>query len=146
MRISGQRVVFVLKGIVTMSFKTPSELKYIKSHEWIKIEGNTATIGISDYAQDSLGDVVYVELPDVGATFAAGAAFGAVESVKASSDLYVPAGGTVIEVNTAATEQTDLVNTDPYGNGWLIKITLSGDQEELMDAAAYAAFVDSIKH
>ncbi|MFN5059995.1 MAG: glycine cleavage system protein GcvH [Chloroflexota bacterium] len=129
-----------------MSFKTPSELKYIKSHEWIKIEGNTATIGISDYAQDSLGDVVYVELPDVGATFAAGAAFGAVESVKASSDLYVPAGGTVIEVNTAATEQTDLVNTDPYGNGWLIKITLSGDQEELMDAAAYAAFVDSIKH
>jgi glycine cleavage system H protein len=129
-----------------MSFKTPSELKYIKSHEWIKIEGNTATIGISDYAQDSLGDVVYVELPDVGATFAAGAAFGAVESVKASSDLYVPAGGTVIEVNTAATEQTDLVNTDPYGNGWLIKITLSGDQEELMDAAAYTAFVDSIKH
>lgn len=146
LRISGQRVVFVLKGIVTMSFKTPSELKYIKSHEWIKIEGNTATIGISDYAQDSLGDVVYVELPDVGATFAAGAAFGAVESVKASSDLYVPAGGTVIEVNTAATEQTDLVNTDPYGNGWLIKITLSGDQEELMDAAAYTAFVDSIKH
>ena len=129
-----------------MSFKTPSELKYIKSHEWIKIEGNTATIGISDYAQDSLGDVVYVELPDVGATFAAGAAFGAVESVKASSDLYVPAGGTVIEVNTAATEQTDLVNTDPYGNGWLIKITLSGDQEELMDAAAYAVYVDSIKH
>jgi glycine cleavage system H protein len=136
----------MLKGTVTMSFKTPSELKYIKSHEWIKIEGNTATIGISDYAQDSLGDVVYVELPDVGATFAAGAAFGAVESVKASSDLYVPAGGTVIEVNTAATEQTDLVNTDPYGNGWLIKITLSGDQEELMDAAAYTAFVDSIKH
>ena len=146
LRISGQRVVFVLKGIVTMSFKTPSELKYIKSHEWIKIEGNTATIGISDYAQDSLGDVVYVELPDVGATFAAGAAFGAVESVKASSDLYVPAGGTVIEVNTAATEQTDLVNTDPYGNGWLIKIKLSGDQGELLDAAAYAAFVDSIKH
>jgi glycine cleavage system H protein len=136
----------MLKGTVTMSFKTPSELKYIKSHEWIKIEGNTATIGISDYAQDSLGDVVYVELPDVGATFAAGAAFGAVESVKASSDLYVPAGGTVIEVNTAATEQTDLVNTDPYGNGWLIKITLSGDQEELMDAAAYAVYVDSSKH
>ena len=129
-----------------MSFKTPSELKYIKSHEWIKIEGDTATIGISDYAQDSLGDVVYVELPDVGASFAAGAAFGAVESVKASSDLYVPAGGEVIEVNTAATEQTDLVNTDPYGNGWLIKIKLSGDQEELLDAATYAAFVDSIKH
>ena len=129
-----------------MSFKTPSELKYIKSHEWIKIEGDTATIGISDYAQDSLGDVVYVELPDVGASFAAGDAFGAVESVKASSDLYVPAGGEVIEVNTAATEQTDLVNTDPYGNGWLIKIKLSGDQGDLLDATAYAAFVDSIKH
>lgn len=129
-----------------MSFKTPSDLKYIKSHEWIKIEGDTATIGISDYAQDSLGDVVYVELPDVGASFAAGDAFGAVESVKASSDLYVPAGGEVIEVNTAATEQTDLVNTDPYGNGWLIKIKLSGDQGDLLDATAYAAFVDSIKH
>ena len=129
-----------------MSFKTPSELKYIKSHEWIKIEGDTATIGISDYAQDSLGDVVYVELPDVGTSFAAGDAFGAVESVKASSDLYVPAGGEVIEVNTAATEQTDLVNTDPYGNGWLIKIKLSGDQGDLLDATAYAAFVDSIKH
>ena len=129
-----------------MSFKTPSELKYIKSHEWIKIEGDTATIGISDYAQDSLGAVVYVELPDVGTSFAAGAAFGAVESVKASSDLYMPAGGEVIEVNTAATEQTDLVNTDPYGNGWLIKIKLGGDQGELLDATAYAAFVDSIKH
>ena len=129
-----------------MSFKTPSELKYIKSHEWIKIEGDTATIGISDYAQDSLGAVVYVELPDVGTSFAAGDAFGAVESVKASSDLYVPAGGEVIEVNTAATEQTDLVNTDPYGNGWLIKIKLGGDQGELLDATAYAAFVDSIKH
>jgi glycine cleavage system H protein len=129
-----------------MSFKTPSELKYIKSHEWIKIEGDTATIGISDYAQDSLGDLVYVELPDVGASFGAGDAFGAVESVKASSDLYVPAGGEVIEVNTAATEQTDLVNIDPYGNGWLIKIKLSGDQGDLLDATAYAAFVDSIKH
>ena len=129
-----------------MSFKTPSELKYIKSHEWIKIEGDTATIGISDYAQDSLGDVVYVELPDVGASFGAGDAFGAVESVKASSDLYMPAGGEVIEVNTATTEQTDLVNTDPYGNGWLIKIKLGGDQGELLDATAYAAFVDSIKH
>lgn len=129
-----------------MSFKTPSELKYIKSHEWIKIEGDTATIGISDYAQDSLGDVVYVELPDVGASFAAGDTFGAVESVKASSDLYVPAGGEVIEINTATTEQTDLVNTDPYGNGWLIKIKLSGDQGELLDADTYAAYVDSIKH
>ena len=79
-----------------MSFKTPSNLKYLNSHEWILIEGDTATIGITDYAQDSLGDVVYVDLPAVGDRFAAGSTFGAVESVKASSDLYVPAGGTVI--------------------------------------------------
>ncbi len=129
-----------------MSFKTPSNLKYLNSHEWILIEGDTATIGITDYAQDSLGDVVYVELPAVGDRFAAGTTFGAVESVKASSDLYVPAGGTVIAINEQVTEQTELVNTDPYGNGWLIKISLSGDQGDLLDAAAYTAFVDSIKH
>lgn len=129
-----------------MSFKTPDNLKYLSSHEWIHIEGDTATIGITDYAQDSLGDVVYVDLPAVGDRFAAGATFGAVESVKASSDLYVPAGGTVIAINEQVTEQTELVNTDPYGNGWLIKISLSGDQGDLLDAAAYTAFVDSIKH
>lgn len=129
-----------------MSFKTPDNLKYLSSHEWIHIEGDTATIGITDYAQDSLGDVVYVDLPAVGDRFAAGATFGAVESVKASSDLYVPAGGTVIAINEQITEQTELVNTDPYGNGWLIKISLSGDQGDLLDAAAYTAFVDSIKH
>jgi len=129
-----------------MSFKTPDNLKYLSSHEWIHIEGDTATIGITDYAQDSLGDVVYVDLPAVGDRFAAGATFGAVESVKASSDRYVPAGGTVIAINEQVTEQTELVNTDPYGNGWLIKISLSGDQGDLLDAAAYAAFVDSIKH
>ncbi|MFM7680029.1 MAG: glycine cleavage system protein GcvH [Roseiflexaceae bacterium] len=129
-----------------MSFKTPGNLKYLSSHEWILIEGDTATIGITDYAQDSLGDVVYIELPDVGTTLAAGAEFGVVESVKASSELYLPAAGTVIAVNDEVKERTDLVNTDPFGAGWMLKITLTGGQGDLMDATAYAAYVDSIKH
>jgi glycine cleavage system H protein len=129
-----------------MSFKTPSNLKYLNSHEWINIEGNTATIGITDYAQDSLGDVVYIDLPAIGDHFAAGTVFGAVESVKASSDLYMPAGGTITAINEQAADQTDLVNTDPYGNGWLIKIELSGDMGAVLDADAYAAFVDTLDH
>jgi len=129
-----------------MSFKTPGNLKYLSSHEWILIEGNTATVGITDYAQDSLGDVVYIELPDVGTTLAAGAEFGVVESVKASSELYLPAAGTVVAVNDDVKERTDLVNTDPFGAGWMLKITLTGDHGDLMDATAYAAYVDSIKH
>lgn len=129
-----------------MSFKTPTNLQYLASHEWILIEGDIATVGISDYAQDALGDVVYVDLPDVGATFAAGAEFGVAESVKASSELYLPAGGEVIAVNGDVSQQTDLVNTDPYGKGWLVRIKLSGDKADLLDAAAYVALVDSIKH
>ena len=129
-----------------MSFKTLSTLQYLSSHEWILVEGDTATIGITDYAQDSLGDVVYVDLPAIGTTFSAGAEFGVVESVKASSELYTPAGGTVIAVNAAVSERTELVNTDPYGNGWLIKIRLDGTTAKLLDAAAYATLVDSIKH
>jgi glycine cleavage system H protein len=129
-----------------MSFKTPANLQYLSSHEWILIEGDIATVGISDYAQDALGDVVYVDLPDVGATFAAGAEFGVAESVKASSELYLPAAGEVIAVNDDVSQQTDLINTDPYGKGWLVRIKLSGDKADLLDAAAYVALVDSIKH
>ena len=129
-----------------MSFKTPTNLQYLASHEWILIEGDIATVGISDYAQDALGDVVYVDLPDVGATFAAGAEFGVAESVKASSELYLPAAGEVIAVNGDVSQRTDLVNTDPYGKGWLVRIKLSGDKAPLLDAAAYTALVDSIKH
>ena len=129
-----------------MSFKTPSNLQYLSSHEWILIEGDHATIGITDYAQDSLGDVVYVDMPAVGTTFAAGAEFGVVESVKASSELYTPAGGTVSEVNALVSERTELVNTDPYGQGWLIKIRLDGSTGTLFDASAYTALVESIKH
>lgn len=125
--------------------KTPSDLKYTKNDEWLRIEGDMGTIGISDYAQDQLNDIVYVEFPDVGAVYKAGDSFGVVESVKAASDIYVPVGGTVIEVNRALEDQPELINTDPYGTGWLIKIRLSNPAEAdaLMDAAAYIEYCKS---
>jgi glycine cleavage system H protein len=129
-----------------MAFKTPAELQYTKTHEWIKIEGDSATVGISDYAQDSLGDVVYVELPDVGASYESGQPFGAVESVKAASDLYLPVGGEVIEVNTPLLDHPELLNSDPYGDGWLIKIKLAQGVGALMSAESYEKYVDEIKH
>ena len=129
-----------------MAFKTPAELQYTKTHEWIKIEGDGATVGISDYAQDSLGDVVFVELPEVGASFEAGQPFGAVESVKAASELNMPVGGEVIEANTLLLDRPDLLNNDPYGDGWLIKIKLAQGVGALMSAEAYEKYVDEIKH
>jgi len=129
-----------------MAFKTPAELQYTKTHEWIRIEGDSATVGISDYAQDSLGDVVYVELPDVGAGYDAGQPFGAVESVKAASDLNLPVGGEVIEVNEPLLNQPELLNSDPYGEGWLVKIKLAPGVGALMSAEAYEKYVDEIKH
>jgi glycine cleavage system H protein len=128
-----------------MSFNTPAELKYAKSHEWARTEGDLVVVGITDYAQDALGDVVYIELPEAGVSLAATAIFGAVESVKAASDLYMPVGGIVEEVNTALLDSPELINSDPYGAGWMLKIRVSGDAD-LLDAAAYAAFVDSVKH
>ncbi len=115
----------------------PETLQYTRSDEWIKIDGDVATIGISDYAQHELGDVVYVELPEVGASVSAGAAFGVVESVKAVSDLVSPVSGEVVEANTPATENPSLINTSPYGEGWLIRVRLSTRNPDLMDAAAY---------
>jgi len=129
-----------------MAFKTPAELQYTKSHEWIKIEGDSATVGISDYAQDSLGDVVYVELPDLGASYDSGQPFGAIESVKAASDLNLPVGGEVIEINAPLLNQPELLNSDPYGAGWLIKIKLAPGVGALMSAEAYEKYVDEIKH
>ena len=129
-----------------MAFKIPKDLQYTKTHEWIKIEGEEATIGISDYAQDALGDVVYVELPEVGASYEAGAAFGAVESVKAASDLYMPVAGEIIEVNEPLTQQPELLNSDSYGSGWLIKIKVAPGVGALMSADAYTKYVDEIKH
>lgn len=128
-----------------MSFTTPSELKYTKTHEWVRVEGDQVVIGITDYAQDALGDVVYIDLPAEGTTLAAEVVFGAVESVKAASDLYMPVAGTITAVNSALLDNPELINSDPYGAGWMLKVSTTADGP-LIDAAAYEAFVDSIKH
>ena len=122
--------------------KTPSDLKYTKNDEWLKIEGDTATIGISDYAQDALNDIVYVEFPDVGVNFKQGATFGVVESVKAASDIFMPIGGTITDVNKSLEDSPETINTDPYGKGWLIKIKVADAAEanSLMDSVAYIEF------
>ena len=117
----------------------PAELKYSKSHEWVKMEGDVAVIGISDFAQDALGDVVFVNLPGVGDAAAAGEAFGDVESVKAVSDLVSPVSGEIVEVNEALADAPEALNSDPYGS-WIIKVSGITDTEELLDAAAYEAF------
>jgi glycine cleavage system H protein len=118
----------------------PSELRYAKSHEWLKLAGDgTATVGITDYAQNSLGDITYVQLPKVGATLAAGQVFGVVESVKAASDLYAPVAGEVIEVNSVLDSAPETVNSAPYEGGWMMKIKLAdpASADALLDAAAY---------
>ncbi|HMD60481.1 MAG TPA: glycine cleavage system protein GcvH [Opitutaceae bacterium] len=119
----------------------PGALRYAKSHEWLKPEGDgTATVGITDYAQASLGDITYVQLPKVGAALAKGASFGVVESVKAASDVYAPVGGSVVAVNTALDSAPETLNRDPYGAGWLLRLKASDPAEAgaLLDAAAYA--------
>lgn len=130
---------------------TPQDLLYNTSHEWIRIDGDQVIIGISDYAQISLGDVVFIELPDVGRTLSKGEPFGVVESVKAASDVYAPIGGEVIEINEALLDTPETVNEDPYGEGWMIKLRASDLEAErggLLDAAAYEAHVEdeSSKH
>ena len=119
----------------------PEELQYTRSHEWVRREGETATVGITDHAQDELGDVVFVELPEVGATFGAGEAFGAVESVKAVSDLYAPVGGEVVEVNSALEDAPEKVNEDPYGDGWILKLRASGEGD-LLTAQEYEKLLE----
>ena len=105
----------------------PGDLQYTRTHEWVRREGDSATVGITDHAQDELGDVVFVELPEEGATFGAGDAFGTIESVKAVSDLYAPVSGEVIEVNSALEDAPEKVNEDPYGDGWIIRLRVSGE-------------------
>ena len=117
----------------------PAELKYSKDHEWVKFEGDTAIIGISDFAQDALGDVVFVNLPGEGDEAPAGEAFGDVESVKAVSDLVSPVSGTIVAVNEELADAPEMLNSDPYG-AWIIKVEGVTAQEELLDAAAYEAF------
>ena len=119
----------------------PEQLRYAASHEWIKVEGDTGTVGISDHAQHKLSDVVYVDLPKVGAKIAAGAVVAVIESVKAASDIYSPATGEVVEVNAALVKNPELVNSDPYGAAWLFRLKLSAPAEldVLKDAAGYKA-------
>jgi glycine cleavage system H protein len=126
-------------------WKVSADLKYTKNDEWVRIEGDTATIGISDYAQNQMNDIVYVEFPDVGASFAQGQAFGVIESVKAASDVFMPVGGTVTEVNSVLEDEPELINGDAFGKGWVIKVKLNSaaEADSLMDAAAYAAYCDS---
>ena len=119
----------------------PEDLQYTNSHEWVRIEGDTATIGITDHAQDELGDVVFVELPDEGATFDAGESFGTVESVKAVSDLYAPVGGEVVEVNSALEDAPENINEDPYGEGWIVKLRTT-DGADLLSPEEYEKVVE----
>jgi glycine cleavage system H protein len=121
----------------------PENVKYTKDHEWIRVEGSTGTVGITDHAQGELGDVVFVELPKSGKAVKLGESFGTIEAVKAVSDLYAPASGQILETNTALTANPELVNKDPYGDGWMVKIKLSNPDEikGLMDAAAYKASI-----
>ena len=126
----------------------PDHLKYSKTHEWVSIEGEIATIGITDHAQEEMGDIVYLSLPDIGRTLAFDEQFGEVESVKAVSELFSPLTGEVIETNTAIGNTTEIVNEDPYGNGWLMKIKLSnpGEMTDLLDAASYTQFAEEGGH
>ena len=114
----------------------PGDLQYTKTHEWVRREGDTATVGITDHAQDELGDVVFIELPEEGSSFGAGDAFGTIESVKAVSDLYAPVGGEVVEVNSALEDAPEKVNEDPYGDGWIIRLRVSGEGD-LLSAEEY---------
>ncbi|MBI3127456.1 MAG: glycine cleavage system protein GcvH [Candidatus Tectomicrobia bacterium] len=124
--------------------KFPKNLKYSREHEWVKVDGNIAQVGITDYAQSELGDVVYVELPEVGADVEANNTFGVVESVKAVSDLFAPVTGSITEINPQLEEEPELVNSDPYEDGWMIKIEMSDTSElnDLLDADEYKTFVE----
>jgi glycine cleavage system H protein len=119
----------------------PANLQYTKDHEWTLIEGGVATVGVTDHAQHELGDIVFVELPKVGAAVKAGETFGTIEAVKTVAELYAPVSGTVTEVNTSLADDAGVVNTDPYGSGWIIKVAVEGSTDELMDAAAYQALI-----
>lgn len=120
----------------------PEDLHYSKDHEWVRVEGDTAIVGITDYAQDSLGDVVYVELPKVGDQFAANESFGSVESVKAVSEVFSPVSGEISAINDSLSDEPEKVNEDPYGNGWMIRVKMSnpGEVDSLLSAAEYEDF------
>ena len=124
-----------------------SQLRYTNDHEWVRVEGNTAVVGISDYAQEQLGDVVFVELPDVGTIFTQNEDAAVVESVKAASEIYAPIGGKILEVNNMLIDAPETLNSDPTGNGWMFKISIAdaGEVDGLMDEAAYKTFVEGLE-
>lgn len=125
----------------------PADLKYTKNHEWLKPAGDgTALVGITHYAQDALGDVVFVDLPEAGEAFGSGEEFGTVESVKTVSELNMPSAGEVLEVNATLADHPEAVNEDPYGKGWMVKVKLTGALAELLDAKAYEALVSAESH
>jgi len=117
----------------------PENLQYTKEHEWLKVEDGIATVGITAFAAESLGDIVFVQLPDTGSAITAGEVFGEVESTKSVSELYAPVSGEVVEVNGTTSDTPEVINSDPYTEGWLLKVRLTGDVPDLLDAAAYAA-------
>ena len=119
----------------------PEELQYTKTHEWVRREDEVATVGITEHAQDELGDVVFIELPEKGASFGAGDAFGTVESVKAVSDLYAPVGGEVVEVNEALNDSPEKINEEPYGDGWIIRLRVS-EEADLLSAGDYEKLLE----
>lgn len=121
----------------------PAELRYSTEHEWVRLDGGLARIGITDYAQDALGDVVFVQLPDIGSELSEGAGMGEIESTKSVSEVYAPLGGTVVEVNLALEDSPQLVNEDPYGEGWIAVIEVSGGGDALLDAEAYRALIEA---
>jgi glycine cleavage system H protein len=123
--------------------EVPTELKFLSSHEWVLVEGNVATVGVSDHAQELLGDLVYVELPEQGSTVAAGDTAGVIESVKAASDTYAPLSGEIIEINDELEDSPEKINNDPYGDGWMYKIAIE-DAEEIENLLTAEAYTDSI--
>jgi len=125
----------------------PEDLKYSKEHEWARVESDVVVVGITDYAQDNLGEVVYVELPEEGGQVSRSEAFGIVESTKAVSDLYAPVSGTVVEINDTLLDSPELINEDPYEDGWMIRIEISDSSELglLMDSAAYRSFIEEVE-
>jgi glycine cleavage system H protein len=139
--LSGVLVIFAAQKRLFMNF--PGELFYTKDHEWIRVEGDTAIVGITDFAQGELGDIVYVEVETIGKQLEAGAVFGTVEAVKTVSDLFLPLNGTITELNPALANSPELVNNDPYGAGWMVKMKIANkdDIKTLMDAKAYEQMV-----
>ncbi|OGP61036.1 MAG: glycine cleavage system protein H [Deltaproteobacteria bacterium RBG_13_61_14] len=123
----------------------PNDLKYSRSHEWVRVEGSEAVVGLTDYAQEELGDIVYIELPEEGGEVEKETAFGVVESVKATEDLFSPVSGKVVEVNSPLDDSPEMVNEDPYGDGWLIRLEMTDQDEikELMNAEQYHAYVEA---